>query len=96
MSVLGGKDKKPCRAVSRVAAPALLPTAGTQGFHLLRIFVSTCCCQSFRFVILIDAWWSLFMTFNCMFLTVDDTEHLIIFLVATHIFFGETFLFSSC
>lgn len=95
MSILGG-EKKPCQAVSRVAAPVLPSTAATRGFRLLRIFVSTCCCQSFHFVVLIDAWWSPFMTSNCMFLTVDDTEHLIIFLVATHIFFGETFLFSSC
>ena len=93
MSILGGG---PCQAMSRVAAPVLLSTAATRGFPLLRIFISTCCCQSFRFVILIDAWWSPFMTFTCMFLTVDDAEHFIIFLVATHIFFAETFLFSSC
>lgn len=47
-----------------------------------------------HFVIPIDVWWSLFIVFNCMFLTVDNIEHLFICLVATHVFFGETFLFS--
>lgn len=51
---------------------------------------------SFLFVVLIDVWWSLFLLFDCMFLTFDDIEHLIISLVATHVFFGETFPFSPC
>lgn len=87
---------KPCQTASRVAAPVGFPFHSSNVRVLLAPYLRQRLLLSFHFVVLRDEWWSLFLLFDCMFLTFDDIEHLIISLVATHVFFGETFPFSSC